>query len=79
MSKTITEIVRRVYDNDNNGVFIEVGPDSDVLDNVTMQTTEAESRSWYGEFSVSMTPHMAKAIGHALIATADEALVEETP
>lgn len=72
MDKVSTEIVRRVYD-DGEGVFVQVGPDGDGTGCVSIATTDKASREWFGEFSVSFRPEIARAIGHAMIAAADEA------
>lgn len=71
--KVSTEVVRRVFD-DNEGVFIEVGPDCDGLGCVEVRTTNKECQDYFGEAKLTMSPAIARLLGEALIKAADEAL-----
>lgn len=66
-----TEVVRRIYDNDE-GVYVEVGPDSDALGLVELRTGDKASEDYYGKLRFTMTKEQAIAVGHALIAAAAE-------
>lgn len=47
------ETIRRVYD-DNEGVYIEIGPDGDALGGIEIRTTTEESKQFYGDFRVAL-------------------------
>lgn len=47
------ETIRRVYD-DNEGVYIEIGPDGDSLGGIEIRTTTEESKQFYGDFRVGL-------------------------
>jgi len=47
------ETIRRVY-NDAEGVYIEIGPDSDALGGIEIRTTNKESKEYYGDIRVAL-------------------------
>lgn len=65
-----TDVVRRVYDDE--GCFLEVGPDSDGLGNVRVATTMPSSVEWFGKIDFGCHPAFMRELGKALIAAADE-------
>jgi len=72
MSKTWIETTRRVGDED--GGFIEIGtwPESPKMF-LELRTVEGEkSRDYFGKMNLAMSPDLARGIGMALIAAADE-------
>lgn len=75
MDKYSTEVLRRVY-NDTDGVYLQVGPDSDGLDLVQLSTPGKDNEEYYGMIRLVVTPEQAKLLGLALIDTADELLAK---
>lgn len=69
------EVVRRVYD-DDDGVFIEIGPDRDGL-NLIELSTSGESQKHYGPLRLCLNPAQARLIAKSLAAAADESEVEK--
>lgn len=70
MGNVSTEIVRRVY-NDEEGVFLEVGPGPDGF-GVAVETTTDASHAWFGRLNFHMSCAMAEKLGEALIAASKE-------
>lgn len=70
MAKT-TEIVRRIWD-DEEGVCFEVRPDQDGLGVIELHTPDDKSREYYGPVRFTMDKDMARQVGAALIAAADD-------
>ena len=68
---TTTEVIRQVW-HDEEGVAINVGPDADSLGLVWMRTHDAKAADFYGKISVTLLPEIARAVGVALVAAADE-------
>lgn len=67
-----TEVIRRVYDNDN-GVFIEIGPDLDGLGCVELRTVGKESTDYYGKFNIIFcSKEQLKMLSKAINQAADE-------
>jgi hypothetical protein len=77
MSKFSTEVVRRVFD-DSDGVYIEVGPDSDGLDLIQVSTS-GESEEYYGKLRLILAPEQARHLAKALLAAADESKSDKVP
>lgn len=71
MAKT-TEILRRIWD-DEEGVCFEVRPDQDGLGVIELHTTDDKSSEYYGQVRFTIDKDMARQIGAALIAAADDA------
>jgi hypothetical protein len=67
-----TEIVRRIWD-DDEGVCFEIRPDQDGLDVIELHTSDAKSKEYYGAVRFTMDKDMARKIGEALIAAANDA------
>lgn len=66
-----TEIARRVY-NDDEGVFLEVGPGPDGF-GVSVAATTEESKKWFGSIRIDyLSCAMASKLGEALIAASKE-------
>lgn len=65
-----TEIVRRIFDNDN-GSAITVGPSADFPGNVMLYTEEVHAE-YFGNIRVDLPAEMMAEIGRALIACAKE-------
>jgi len=71
MSFTV-EVVRKVFD-DENGVFIEVGPDCDGLGGIEIRTVDKESKEYYGDVRLSIhSKQQAILIGQAILAAAED-------
>lgn len=68
---TTTEIVRRIWD-EKEGVCFEVRPDQDGLGVIELHTPDEKSQKYYGKVSFMVDKDMARQIGAALIAAADE-------
>lgn len=71
MEKTSVEVIRRVF-NDDEGVFIEVGPDSEGLSLIEIRTTEPKSVEWYGKIRLPMSRELALKLGQTLVAAATD-------
>lgn len=52
MSVTI-ETTRNVY-LDDEGTYIQVGPDADGLGGIRVRTVDKESKEWFGDFDFSI-------------------------
>jgi hypothetical protein len=68
-----TEVHRKIYD-DQDGTFLNVGPDNDGLAIVTVWTSNQESRDKYfgGGFLQIPDPEMANALADAIKLCATE-------
>lgn len=66
--KAVLEFLRRVH---YDGHFIEVGEYPGNPDYLELRTTD-ESKGYFGEVSISMTPQFALTLGAALMAAARE-------
>jgi hypothetical protein len=66
-----TEVVRKVY-NDEDGVYLEVGPSPDNPSWVRIYANE-KNQDWFGKIDVVMPAEFAAQLGEALIAAAKEA------
>lgn len=71
MSKN-TDVIRRVY-TDEGKACIEVGPDADGLGLVELRTTNEISEEYFGKIRAGMSVEVARSLGSALIAAANEA------
>ncbi len=67
MPDVITDTVRRVWCEQN---AIVISPDE--LDMVLVVPTDKRAEEYYGKFRMSLTPTVARAVGQAMIALADE-------
>lgn len=67
-----TDVIRRVWQ-DQEGVAIDVGPDADGLGLVWLRTCDDKAAEYYGKLDVTFEPEIARALGEALVAAADEA------
>lgn len=66
------EVVRRIYD-DSEGVFIEIGPDSDGLGGIEIRTVNQESKVFYGDIRCAIhSKEQAILIGKAILAAAED-------
>ena len=63
----------RVYQvwNDEAGVCIEVGPDSDALGMIEIRPKDIHSEDYFGSFNVRFNRNMARLLGKALIEAVD--------
>ena len=66
-----TEVHRRIYI-DDEGVYINVGPDTDGLGCVEISTKDKKSIEYFGEVRLTFDKQFAKMLGQALIAAASE-------
>ena len=73
MKNISTDVIRRIYDN-NDGRYVEVGPDGDGL-GVEIRTT-GENIEYFGKINLTLSAEMAKELGRALMLAADEAMRE---
>lgn len=69
-----TEVVRRIYENDE-GVHIEVAPDSDGLECVVLRTVDEDSKNYYGEINLMLPKELARLVGQALIDSSNDVRV----
>lgn len=69
--KFSTEVFRKIWD-DEDGCYLQVGPDGDSLDLVELRTVDEESKKYYGDIRIAMWPDQARQVAAALIACADE-------
>ena len=65
-----TDIIRQVYCED--GHFFTVRPWAEAPSCVALMTVGEDNREYFGEYETSMTPKMARELGKALIACADD-------
>ena len=74
MSKYSTEVIRRVYD-DEEGAYLEIGACQDGTPGVVSLSTGGNTKNeeWYGSFYVSLNPDHARQVAAALLARAEEA------
>lgn len=68
---TTVDIIRKIW-HDNEGVSIEVKPDADGLDMVRICTVDPKSAEYFGKFDFNLVPSLARAVGEAMIAAANE-------
>jgi hypothetical protein len=67
------EVVRRVYVEGERGIYLEVGPWPEVPGYLCITADGEKNEEWFGKFTpYSMTPEFARALGEALIASANE-------
>jgi hypothetical protein len=71
MGKT-TDIIRRIWDNEE-GVCFEVRPDQNGLGVIELHTPDNKSKEYFGAVQFTMDKDMARQLGEALIAAADDA------
>lgn len=72
MSKPSTDVVRRVFPEEGM-YFLEVGPWADDPGLVELRTMPGKfSAEYFGVINLSMTQAMARELGRALIAAADD-------
>jgi hypothetical protein len=74
-TKHSVETICRVYD-DNEGVCIEVGPDSDVGGYVEIRT-EGKSAEYFGATRIAFPPAMARMLAKAILAVAEALETDE--
>lgn len=67
-----TDINRRIW-LDGEGASFEIGPDADGLDLVRLRTPDQVSIEYWGKVDITIEAVMARALGNALIAAANEA------
>ena len=65
-----TDIIRQVYCED--GHFLTVRPWVEVPTAVCLQTVGKENQKYFGNYETAMSPKMARELGRALIACADD-------
>lgn len=66
------EVVRRVYD-DQDGVYLEVGPSPDNTEWVEVRAVDDTSKKYYGDIRFAIMPDQARLLGESLIAASNEA------
>ena len=73
MTKPSTDVIRRVFDEEGRN-FLEVGPYADAPECVELRAIPGDcSEGYYGRVSIPISAAMAKELGTALLAAADEA------
>lgn len=73
MSNSITEVVRRVYAENERGLFLEVREWGEVPGFLVIDAPGEKNEEWFGkQFHYAMSPTFARALGEALIASANE-------
>lgn len=68
--KVTTEVIRKVWDDDHHA-YLTISPNPDDPGWIDLHSMGQED--YWGKFSVSMHPELARALGEALIASADGA------
>ena len=66
------ETIRRIYDNDD-GVYIEIGPNADFGEVIEIRVTEEKSVEFYGAVRLNLTKSQARALAGCLQQAAKEA------
>ena len=73
MSKPETDVIRRVFNDDGTGCYLEIGPYAAAPEFIELRTGEGESSAeYYGKVSLLFSKEMAYAVGRALIAASSE-------
>lgn len=73
MTNELIEVTRRVYVEGELGVFLEVAPWPEVPGYLVIDAPGEKNKEWFGkQTQYSMTPKFARALGEALIASANE-------
>lgn len=65
MKNVEIETIKRVYIN-NNGVFIEIAPDTDVGTAIEIRTTNEASEQWFGQIRLVLDKEFALKLAQAL-------------
>lgn len=68
------EVIRRIYEPKERGVFLEIGDFPENPDYLQLRTADATGVEWFGQLGFSLSPAFALALGEALIASAKEKL-----
>ena len=72
MSEIISvEKIYRIW-NDDEGVFLEIGPDSDRMGGIEIRTTTIKSEEYYGKLRLPLSPELAKKLGEILIQASEK-------
>lgn len=72
MTTYTTEVVRRIYDNDE-GHFISVSPSADFPDGNVMLYVEPKEEEYMGKLRLDLPSAYMRKIGEAILAACDEA------
>jgi hypothetical protein len=75
MSNYETEIVRKVYDNDN-GEAVTISPSPDFPGNVVLHV-EQKHEEYFGKLRLDLPAPMMRQVAQALLAASDEADARE--
>lgn len=78
MPKAEIDVIRRVFGPETDSNFIEVGPWADSPSDTLELRTTGECADWFGGINLTMSPEFARALGKALIDSANE-INPETP
>lgn len=73
--KAWAEVVRRVGV-EGDGTYLTVGPWSEAPEYVSLYTEGDKNKEWFGSVSLSFPPDLARRLGYALIACAEEVTKE---
>lgn len=76
--KTTMETIRRLYD-DVEGVYVEVGPDSDGLGMVQISTPDKKSKEWFGDIRLVLSPLRARILATMLLDAAIDSAAAKLP
>ncbi len=68
--KIETDTIRQIYSED--GHFVTVRPWAEVPNCVELATIGVKNEEYFGKINFSMSPDLARAIAHAIIACANE-------
>lgn len=66
MSNFSIEVIRRVYD-DNEGVYLTVGPWPDEPSFLALYVEGTKNKEWYGDINMSLSDEQAYKLGKALL------------
>lgn len=65
--KVSTDVIHRVW-NDDEGVFLEIGPDADGHAIEIRTGNDKKSQEWFGKFNVTLHgKDFAEAVGEAIL------------
>ena len=68
--KVETDTIRQIYSED--GPFVTIKPWADVPNCVELVTVGEKNEEYFGKVNFVMSPDLARAIAHAMIACANE-------
>lgn len=71
MTNSATEVIRRVWYKEE-GVCLEIGDYAEAPTSLEVRTVDDDSKRWFGDLSLAISPEYAKQLGQALIDAAKD-------